>query len=173
MMYKRLPRILGQEGIGTALSGVGRHPGLQATRLPPSRYLVPKRYHPQLHRQYHENTSRPILSTSSFSSTLDICSTSPIQHNPHQQQHRLISSTRPLLFSTDMEYEGVPADVAKLINMHAKKVQTPVSLQALMRTGRGEFLDKHFEDVAVEKHTATELVLMQVRACVLTYFYKI
>jgi hypothetical protein len=62
----------------------------------------------------------------------------------------------------DMEYAGVPNDVAKLINLHAKKNQTPVSLQALMRTGRGEFLDKHFEDSTVEKHTATELVLLQV-----------
>jgi hypothetical protein len=61
-----------------------------------------------------------------------------------------------------MEYEGVTDDVAKLINLHAKKVQTPVNLQALMRTGRGEFLEKHFEVDAVEKHTATELVLMQV-----------
>jgi hypothetical protein len=54
--------------------------------------------------------------------------------------------------------------VAKLINTHAKKVQTPVSLQALMRTGRGEFLDKHFEDATVDDHTATELVLLQVNS---------
>jgi hypothetical protein len=67
----------------------------------------------------------------------------------------------------DIEYDGVSSDVAKSINTHAKKVQTPVSLQALMRTGRGEFLDKHFEDAAVEKHTATELVLIQVRVFVL------
>lgn len=70
-----------------------------------------------------------------------------------------------MLLSQDLEYQGVPANVAKQINSHAKKVQTPVSLQALMRTGRGEFLDKHFEGAEVEKHTATELVLMQV--CVL------
>jgi hypothetical protein len=66
---------------------------------------------------------------------------------------------------------------SKLINRHAKKAQTSVSLQALMRTGRGEFLHKTFGDdsgggggggstpsVAVDNHTATELVLMQVRA---------
>jgi len=71
-------------------------------------------------------------------------------------------SNRTLPLLSPMEYEGVPSDVSELINSHAKKVQTPVSLQALMRTGRGEFLDKHFEDETVEKHTATELVLMQV-----------
>ena len=65
-----------------------------------------------------------------------------------------------------MEYEGVSDADAKLINRHAKKVQTSVSLQALMRTGRGEFLHKTFdeESVAADDHTATELVLMQVRS---------
>ena len=65
----------------------------------------------------------------------------------------------------DMEYDGVSEADAALINRHAKKVQTSVSLQALMRTGRGEFLHKTFdeESVAVDDHTATELVLMQVR----------
>lgn len=62
----------------------------------------------------------------------------------------------------DMDYDGVPDDVAKLINDHAKQPPTSVSLQALMRTGRGEYLDRHFENVAIKEHTATELVLMQV-----------
>ena len=61
-----------------------------------------------------------------------------------------------------MDYDGVPDDVAKLINDHAKQPPTSVSLQALMRTGRGEYLDRHFENVAIKEHTATELVLMQV-----------
>ena len=64
--------------------------------------------------------------------------------------------------SKDIKYEGVPDDVAKLINDHAKQPPTSVSLQALMRTGRGEYLDRHFENVAIKEHTATELVLMQV-----------
>lgn len=37
-----------------------------------------------------------------------------------------------------------------------------MSLQALMRTGRGEYLHKTFGSDAVERHAATELVLMQV-----------
>ncbi len=64
--------------------------------------------------------------------------------------------------SKDIDYDGVPDDVAKLINDHAKHPPTSVSLQALMRTGRGEYLDRHFENVAIKEHTATELVLMQV-----------
>lgn len=62
----------------------------------------------------------------------------------------------------DIDYDGVPDDVARLINDHAKNSPTSVSLQALMRTGRGEYLDRHFENVAIKEHTATELVLMQV-----------
>lgn len=63
-----------------------------------------------------------------------------------------------------MEYEGVSAADAKHINHQAQKAQTSVSLQALMKTGRGDFLHKHFEDSTVEDHTATELVLMQVKS---------
>ena len=40
--------------------------------------------------------------------------------------------------------------------------QTSVSLQALMSTGRGEFLHKTFAEDTVERHTATALVLRQV-----------
>ena len=40
--------------------------------------------------------------------------------------------------------------------------QTSVSLQALMSTGRGEFLHKTFGEEQVERHTATDLVLLQV-----------
>ena len=62
----------------------------------------------------------------------------------------------------DITYDGVSGDVAKLINDHTKQPPTSVSLQALMRTGRGEYLGMHFENVAMKEHTATELVLMQV-----------
>jgi hypothetical protein len=62
--------------------------------------------------------------------------------------------------SSDVSFEGVSDDVSKLINKHAQVPQTSVSLQALMRTGRGEFLHKHFDEV--DQHTATELVLIQV-----------
>jgi hypothetical protein len=61
------------------------------------------------------------------------------------------------------KYEGLPDDAAKVIHEHAQQPQTPVSLQALMRTGKGEYLHKHFEDASdVDQHSATELVLIQV-----------
>lgn len=61
-----------------------------------------------------------------------------------------------------MTYAGVPNQVAKRINACARHLPTSVSLQALMRTGRGEYLDRSFENVTIQEHTATELVLMQV-----------
>lgn len=50
----------------------------------------------------------------------------------------------------------------QLIIKHALQPQTSVSLQALMRTGRGEFLTKTFAEQTLEQHAATELVLIQV-----------
>jgi Mitochondrial branched-chain alpha-ketoacid dehydrogenase kinase len=44
----------------------------------------------------------------------------------------------------------------------ATETQTPISLQTLLRTGRGDFLHKSFAESTVEKHAATELVLRQV-----------
>jgi len=93
-------------------------------------------------------------------------------HHNHCFNLRDLSGTR-MMFSTsiaksdskharDIDYDGVPDDVARLINDHAKQHPTSVSLQALMRTGRGEYLDRHFENLAMKEHTATELVLMQV-----------
>jgi len=62
----------------------------------------------------------------------------------------------------DINYDGVLDEEIKLINDHAKQLPTSVSLQVLLRTGRAEYLDRHFENVAMKEHTATELVLMQV-----------
>ena len=77
---------------------------------------------------------------------------------------RNISHTIPLF--SYVAYEGVSDADGKIINKHAQQPQTSVSLQALMRTGRGEFLHKHFEDMSeVDQHTATELVLIQVCTC--------
>jgi hypothetical protein len=80
------------------------------------------------------------------------------------------SSTKSMTIATDpsnddrdINYDGVSDEVARLINDHAKQSPTSVSLQALMRTGRGEYLDRHFENVSMKEHSATELVLMQVR----------
>lgn len=49
-----------------------------------------------------------------------------------------------------------------LITRRAEEPQTSVSLQALMRTGQGEYLHKTFDDNKLNQHAATDLVLMQV-----------
>jgi hypothetical protein len=48
------------------------------------------------------------------------------------------------------------------ILQQALQPQTSVSLQALMRTGRGEYLHKTFGEETRERHAATGLVLIQV-----------
>lgn len=53
-------------------------------------------------------------------------------------------------------------DSERLIAEHARQPQTSVSLQALMRTGQGEFLHKTFGEDTRQRHAATDLVLMQV-----------
>jgi pyruvate dehydrogenase kinase 2/3/4 len=63
-----------------------------------------------------------------------------------------------------MTLEGFAPEVGVQIAKAATQAQTSVSLQDLMRTGRGEYLHKTFQnpDSLQEKHTATELVLIQV-----------
>lgn len=72
---------------------------------------------------------------------------------------------RPACLSSKYQFrtyiELNDADQA-LILEQAQQQQTSVSLQALMRTGRGEYLHKHFKDEDMERHAATELVLIQV-----------
>ena len=83
------------------------------------------------------------------------------RHN-HYQHRRAMMTTH-----CDVPFEGVSEEVSKIIYDHAHQPQTSVSLQALMRTGRGEFLHRTFDHVAennqADTHSATELVLIQVR----------
>jgi len=67
---------------------------------------------------------------------------------------RYASTTAAPLSITDTERE--------MITHYAHEPQTSVSLQALMRTGRGEYLHKTFAEEKLERHAATELVLIQV-----------
>jgi hypothetical protein len=64
----------------------------------------------------------------------------------------------------NVSFEGVSEDTSKLIYKHAHEPQTSVSLQALMRTGRGEYLHKTYRDDELTKDSqvATERVLIQV-----------
>lgn len=66
----------------------------------------------------------------------------------------------------NMKITGVPDDVAEMIHKHASRPQTSASLQTLMKTGRGEYLHKTYED---HEHNpddnskvATDKILMQV-----------
>lgn len=84
-------------------------------------------------------------------------------HSPHHHQPQRTMTTN----LTDVPFEGVSEEVSKIISEHANQPQTSVSLQALMRTGRGEFLHRTFDHVDEngsheDTHSATELVLIQV-----------
>lgn len=79
---------------------------------------------------------------------------------PTSTQKRCIAYTAPL--QQIMQYDGVSESVSKIINEHAQQHQTSVSLQALMKTGRGEYLHKSFDNLDESQHTATELVRIQV-----------
>ena len=78
-------------------------------------------------------------------------------------QMRTTSSTRSTLAQTRSFSTDHGAGTDNVVTKLASVPQTSVSLQALMRTGRGEFLHKTFEDMAhVDQHSATDLVLIQV-----------
>jgi len=84
-----------------------------------------------------------------------------------QLSTRTFHGSSSLFFSEqEPDFDGVSADVSKLIYHHAHQPQTAVSLQALMRTGRGEYLHKTYKEAIVHKEDdekgATEQVLMQV-----------
>jgi pyruvate dehydrogenase kinase 2/3/4 len=58
--------------------------------------------------------------------------------------------------------KGFSEQELQFIQEQARQPQTSVSLQALMRTGRGEYLHRTFGEETVGRHAATELVLIQV-----------
>ena len=95
---------------------------------------------------------------SSATTRLRLCR---LTHTSTRSLHR---SASLLYIDQEPVFEGVSPDISKLIYDHAHQPQTAVSLQALMRTGRGEFLHKTYKDEAVHKDekVATERVLRQV-----------
>lgn len=121
-------------------------------------------------------TSTKVMANSTPSTLFEGCSVNEYHHSHrggNQSHHPRVPPITGERFSSsmakssskhsrDIEYDGVPDDVARLINEHAKQSPTSVSLQVLMRTGRGEYLDRRVENLAMKEHTATELVLMQV-----------
>ena len=152
-----------------AISSSSTSTSLQSTSIPP---FIARSMHSNLNHHHLENHQRcrPCGCTGSVDGHRHFLSTSIDSSSSKSGTGGLSSfsgssSSNSQGSIVDMEYDGVSEADAAMINRHAKKVQTSVSLQALMRTGRGEFLHKTFdeESVAVDDHTATELVLMQVR----------
>ena len=116
--------------------------------------------------QYH--SSYPTSSTSSVISPTKSVVSIPTRSDFGVRQFHFTSTNQR---NYDIKsYDGVSAEISEVIYEHARQPQTSVSLQALMRTGRGEFLHKTFDDISsediqnngVDDHTATELVLIQV-----------
>lgn len=90
------------------------------------------------------------------------------------QWHKNNSSTLRRGYSSckvhhSIEISNVSPDVASLIHKHASRSQTGASLETLMKTGRGEYLHKTFENepqfssaTARSDKVATDKILMQV-----------
>jgi hypothetical protein len=80
--------------------------------------------------------------------------------------------------TADHTYDGVSPEVSKRIYEHAHQPQTPVSLQTLLQTGRGEFLHKSYKNLIVDEahdekdRVATGKVLMQVSNSYYTVLYS-
>ncbi len=126
---------------------VTRNAVAKAVRQPHFRYPTSRDIRPAL----------AVMASSSFSSgiTLQSATTSNDHRSLNNRNHDDVPPTI---------LEGVSKEHSDLIIYHARQSQTSVSLQALMRTGRGEFLHKTFGETAkdVDEHTATMRVLIQV-----------
>jgi hypothetical protein len=115
----------------------------------------------------HNSTNLSLQShhkTPALNRILPIIASYPISHSA--------TTRRCCLVTTKMRWKGessrflstgtYTADDRERIKAVACESQTPVSLQTLLRTGRGDFLHKSFAESTVEKQAATELVLRQV-----------
>ena len=72
----------------------------------------------------------------------------------------------PITSDEIQPYDAVPDDIMQLVDDHCKKVQTPVSMHTLMKTGRQEILGKTYRDEAIKgtlnRQNASGRVLIQV-----------
>ena len=81
----------------------------------------------------YETKQIPLLGTTTTNSSRTWCRNTIIRH---------VSQSS----SASFRITDVPDDVAKMIHKHASRPQTGVSLQTLMKTGRGEYLHKTYDD---------------------------
>jgi pyruvate dehydrogenase kinase 2/3/4 len=112
------------------------------------RFLSLQRCRPLQQRQYSRIAS---VTSGALSSAATAPSTDNFSHG------QLYNSQTARLFSTQLTKA-----LDELIAERAREPQTSVSLQALMRTGRGEYLHRTFGEETRERHAATDLVLIQV-----------
>ena len=77
-------------------------------------------------------------------------------------RRRLASNAAAAAAATADAESKLPADVVQLVEKYGKKDQTPASLQTLLRTGRGELLQRTYSEAERQDTAATELILMQV-----------
>ena len=77
-----------------------------------------------------------------------------------QRYTRQVTATSYRWFSSNSAQDESDS-VVKRIEQHSRQPQTPVSLKALLQTGRGEFLRMEDEDDESKK-SATDKILMQV-----------
>lgn len=90
---------------------------------------------------------------------------------PHRSYTNYSYRNMSLQNNNPSNFDGVTVtdEATKLVYKYAHTPQTSVSLQDIMRTGRGEYLHKTFQNVKAatdiasqDEHLATELVLIQV-----------
>ena len=77
-----------------------------------------------------------------------------------QRYTRQVTATSYRWFSSNSAQDESDS-IVKRIEQHSRQPQTPVSLKALLQTGRGEFLRMEDEDDESKK-SATDKILMQV-----------
>jgi Mitochondrial branched-chain alpha-ketoacid dehydrogenase kinase len=87
-----------------------------------------------------------------------------VNQRSHKKHSRTFTTTTTTTTTSHSSNHLVITDQEReLIEKQAKEPQTSVSLQALMRTGRGEFLDKTFGQETLQREARkTQLVLIQV-----------
>jgi Mitochondrial branched-chain alpha-ketoacid dehydrogenase kinase len=136
----------------TILNGTGRIATVQLQRYPFSIYNKVSRS--DLNSSTESTTKFTTTNCEHSSRKTSFDALTPNSWNSRTTHRRWSSTSR--VFSTYSEADR------NRITAIARDTQTPVSLQTLMRTGRGDFLHKTFAEATVEKHAATELVLRQV-----------
>jgi hypothetical protein len=121
-----------------------------------SAHTTRKLYSSTYHRAFPSSIDRinsSINTSSSSTSTSTIIGNVPTAFTGSQNTIRQFAVSLP----DKLKIDGVPDDVAQMIQRHASRSQTSASLKILMDTGRGKLLPDEGDE-----HEATNKILMQV-----------